>query len=91
MNNATSFLLGLVCSIIIFFLSSRQLSNEVQKLVKLINLIIRGIEESGLAKFSRNAKGEAVGMQFDITVSDFLHLSPSASSHSHPAETKSKT
>ncbi len=91
MTNTLSLLLGLVCSIIIFFLSSRQLSSEVKKLVKLINLVLRGIEESGFAKFSRNAKGEAVGMRFDITVSDLLHLPTSTSSDHQTSETQSKT
>ena len=57
MDNATAFLLGvlvtLICSFIPFFLSSRQLSKETKRLVKLSNLIIRGIEETGIAKFRR--------------------------------------
>jgi hypothetical protein len=81
MNNTASCLLGIlftfICSTIPFIISSRQLSKEAKRLVTLSNLIIRGIEESGLAKFSRNANGEPVGMQFDMTVSDSLTLKES--------------
>jgi len=81
MNNATSCLLGIlftfICSTIPFIISSRQLSKEAKRLIALSNLIIRGIEESGLAKFSRNANGEPVGMHFDVTVSDSLTLTGS--------------
>jgi hypothetical protein len=94
MNNATSCLLGIlftfICSTIPFIISSRQLSKEAKRLVTLSNLIIRGIEESGLAKFSRNAEGEPVGLRFNITVSDSINLSSSISSDEN-TETKSNT
>ena len=72
MTNLSSFLLGslvtLICALIPFIISSRQLSNEAKRLAKLSTLVIRGIEESGLAKFSRDEKGNPVGLRFDITV-----------------------
>jgi hypothetical protein len=95
MNNATYFLLGiivtLICSFIPFILSSRQLSKEAKRIIELSTLIIRGIEESGLAKFNRNEKGEPIGMIFNLTLSDSLHLEDSVklSSHQSP-ETRPK-
>lgn len=95
MTNTTSALLGIlftfICSTIPFIISSRQLSKETKRLVMLSNLIIRGIEESGLAKFSRNANGEPVGMHFDMTVSDSINLSSSIPSTHQVPETQSNT
>ena len=95
MNNATSCLLGIlftfICSTIPFIISSRQLSKEAKRIIVLSNLIIRGIEESGFAKFNRNAKGEPIGMIFNLTLSDSLTLadSPNLSSPQSP-ETQPK-
>ena len=91
MNNISSFFLGslitLVCSLIPFILSSRQLSKQVKRLVTLSSLIIRGIEESGIAKFRRNNKGEPIGMIFDLSI-DSINLPSSVHSHQAP-ETQS--
>jgi hypothetical protein len=93
MDNTTAFLLGilvtLACSLIAFILSSCQLSKQVKRLVKLINLILRGIEESGAAKFRRDEKGEPIGMIFDLAITESLHLGNSINSNEMPA-TKSK-
>jgi len=82
MNNTLVALLSIfftfICSTIPFIVSSRQLSKEAKRLMVLSNLIIRGIEESGFAKFSRNAKGEPIGMHFDMTVMDSINLASSA-------------
>ena len=91
MNNISSFFLGslvtLICSFIPFILSSRQLSKQVKRLVTLSNLIIRGIEESGVAKFKRNNKGEPIGMIFDLAINS-INLSSSIHSHQE-SETQS--
>jgi hypothetical protein len=93
MDNTTAFLLGvlvtLVCSIIPFFLSSKQLSKETKRIIKLSNLIIRGIEETGIAKFRRDENGEPIGMIIDLGIIESLHLTSSVNSHEVSA-TKSK-
>ena len=93
MNNTTAFLLGclftLLCSFIPFILSSIQLSRTSKRLVKLISLIIRSIEEAGIAKFRRDENGEAIGMIFDLAITEALHLADSVNSHKVPA-TESK-
>ena len=93
MDNTTAFFLGilvtLTCSLIAFILSSWQLSKQVKRLVKLINLVLRGIEESGVAKFRRDENGEPIGMVFDMAIRESLHLSSSVTSHEVP-RTKSK-
>lgn len=93
MDNTTAFLLGclftLLCSFIPFIFSSIQLSRTSKRLVKLINLIIRGIEETGIAKFSRDKNGEPVGMKFDLSITESLHLGNSVNFHEKP-ETKSR-
>lgn len=74
MTNTVSFLLGslvtLICAGIPFWLSSKQLSKEAKRLAALNILIIRGIEESGKAKFRRNDEGEPIGMIFEETLTN---------------------
>ena len=86
MSNISSFFLGslitLACSFIPFILSSRQLSKQAKRSATLSTLIIRGIEESGVAKFRRNNEGEPIGMIFDLAIDS---INSSASLHSHQA------
>lgn len=68
-------LVTVVCAIIPFVISSYQLSQETKKLRKLINLIIRGIEESGFATYRRDKKGEIMGMVFSESISEGFSIS----------------
>ena len=92
MNNFSFFLLGslvtLVCAFIPFWMSSRQLQKEAQRLVKLSNLVTRGMEESGIVRFNRNPAGEAIGLVIDEQVIESAFFSskaePSTSSRRAP-------
>lgn len=79
MTNLSSFLLGslvtLVCAFFPFWMSSRQLKNEARRLAKLSNLVTRGMEESGIAKFNRDPAGEAIGLVIDEQVTESVFFS----------------
>lgn len=56
---------GLFVSIVFYWLSGRGLRNEAKRLRHLTTLIIRGLEEAGVAKFTRGASGEPIGLIFE--------------------------
>lgn len=81
-NNLSSFLLGslvtLVCAFVPFWMSSRQLQSEARRLAKLSNLVTRGMEESGFARFNRNSAGEAIGLVLDEEIIESVFFSSKA-------------
>ena len=78
----SEFLFGIlvtaICAVVPFLVASIQLAKETKRLRKLITLIARGIEETGLATFRRDANGEFIGMIFSGTISEKLVVSASA-------------
>lgn len=82
MTNFSSFLLGslvtLACAFFPFWRSSRQLEKEAQRLAKISNLVTRGMEEAGIAKFNRNSAGEAIGLIFDEGITEAISFSSEA-------------
>lgn len=81
LNNLTTLLIGiiitLICTGIPFYYSTKQLSKEARKLRSLSNLVIRAIEESGIAKFNRDKNGEPIGLIFNMEINESINLSTS--------------
>jgi hypothetical protein len=71
-------LVTIICALIPFCISSYQLYRESKKMRKTMNYMIRGIEDSGLAKYRRNEKGEIVGMVLEGSVLKWVHAAMKA-------------
>jgi hypothetical protein len=59
--------------------ASKDLRNEAETLGQLNVLMLRAMEEAGLAKFTRNAAGKPVGQIFQRSVRDTLATSDAVS------------
>jgi hypothetical protein len=74
LDNLSSFLLGslvtAICAGIPYWLSSRQLLKEANRLAKISNLVTRGMEEAGIPKFNRDASGQAIGLIIELEIND---------------------
>jgi hypothetical protein len=57
--------------------ASKDLSAEANNLKQLTTLMLRGMEEAGLAKFSRDEKGNIQGLVFDLSISESVHATDS--------------
>lgn len=78
----TNFLLGVLASalvgLVFYILSVRSLLVEAEKLRTLVNILGRGLESNGLAKFNWDEKGNLKGV---------VHfLKTSAAVHSHTSD-----
>jgi len=66
------FLLGSLVTVIAagipYWQSSRQLREEANRLAKISNLVTRGMEEAGIAKFNRDASGQAIGLIIELQI-----------------------
>ena len=51
------------------------LNKEAKDLKRLSNLITRGLEEGGLAKFVRDENGQATGMHLEVNIVERLSVS----------------
>lgn len=49
---------------------SKTLEAEAARLRKLTTMVLRALEEKGLARLNRDAQGEIIGLVFDVTASN---------------------
>lgn len=70
---------GLVVSGLFYVLGGRDLQREAVGLRRLSNLITRGLEDAGIAKFNRDDTGEAIGLVVHLSASAKVRMSASAS------------
>ena len=56
--------------------ASKELRSESDHLVTVTSLIHQGLEEAGLAKFTRDHDGNIVGMKYHIAGSTKIKLTP---------------
>ena len=71
-------LVAIICAFIPFIIASIQLARETKRLRRLITLIARGIEQTGLATFRRDANDEFIALEFSGDISEKFVVSASA-------------
>ena len=55
-----------------FYAGSRQLRKHVNQLTKLINIILRSLENAGLAELNRDEEGNIVGLVIHLELKENL-------------------
>lgn len=87
-------IIGTVAGALITFLAahlyyvraSADLTNEANQLRNLNHLILRAMEDAGIAEFSRDANGNIVGMRYNIKAHTEVTIKPSSTTHYRSAD-----
>ncbi|HLJ96196.1 MAG TPA: hypothetical protein VKU02_23675 [Gemmataceae bacterium] len=77
-NVSAGLISGVIVGAIFYWLGGRQLLREATRLRNLANQITRGLEQGGIAKFSRDVAGETQGLVHEVRVGGGLVLGSAA-------------